>query len=123
MLRDHVARERRWSLAALSTHGGGEVIGGRCSSDSGGVTIIPSFAKGLSLRSKANSMSPVFFRQRKKHSAARVPMFPVGVFAAKEAILSRFAKIGKPGPGYIHLHDGIDADRLKQFAADIGARR
>lgn len=53
-----------------------------------------------------------------RKNAARVPMFPIGVFAAKEAILSRFAKIGTPGPGYLHLHDGIDKDRLKQFAAE-----
>jgi phage terminase large subunit GpA-like protein len=53
-----------------------------------------------------------------RNNSARVALLPIGVFAAKEAILSRFAKISAPGPGYIHLHDGIDAERLKQFAAE-----
>jgi phage terminase large subunit GpA-like protein len=53
-----------------------------------------------------------------RNNAARVSIYPIGVFAAKEAIMSRFAKIGAHGPGYIHVHDGIEPDRLKQFASE-----
>lgn len=54
----------------------------------------------------------------KRQESARVVLYQVGVFGAKEDLVARLAKINEVGPRYIHLPDDIDAEHLNQFMAE-----
>jgi phage terminase large subunit GpA-like protein len=47
----------------------------------------------------------------------RVKLFLVGTFDAKATIYTRYANT-KPGPGYVHLHEGITDDLVEQMTAE-----
>ncbi|MGK2934351.1 MAG: phage terminase large subunit family protein [Gemmatimonadaceae bacterium] len=52
------------------------------------------------------------------HKHAQLTLVHVGVFAAKETLLSRLAKILEPGPGYVHIPDWMDQEHLEQLTAE-----
>lgn len=58
-----------------------------------------------------------------KNNRYRVNLFPVGSDTAKEIIYSRL-RIFKPGPGYMHLAEGIaDTEYLEQLTAEKALRK
>lgn len=53
-----------------------------------------------------------------RNNAAKTIQYPIGVFAAKEALLARLNKIETPGPGYIHLPPWLADEQLAQLTAE-----
>ena len=60
---------------------------------------------------------PVWPRRPGRNNKGRVPLFIVGVDAAKEAIYARL-KIIDPGPGYCHFPSDRDAEWFRQLTAE-----
>lgn len=62
-----------------------------------------------------------------RNNRAKTIQIPIGVFAAKEALLARLKKIATPGPAYIHLPPWLADEQLAQLAAEklvvMGQRR
>jgi phage terminase large subunit GpA-like protein len=50
-----------------------------------------------------------------RNNNAKAILYMVGVFTGKESVLSRFAKIAEPGPGYLHLPSWLDGEQIAQF--------
>jgi phage terminase large subunit GpA-like protein len=46
-----------------------------------------------------------------------IKLFLIGVDDAKATIYTRYANL-KPGPGYVHIHDGITDDQVAQMTAE-----
>lgn len=67
--------------------------------------------KGSSERGK-----PIVNRPSSKNKG-RVLLFQVGVFAAKEVVMSRL-RSKKPGPGYMHFPDRFDLEFFKQLTSE-----
>jgi phage terminase large subunit GpA-like protein len=53
-----------------------------------------------------------------RNNNAKVIQYPIGSFAAKEALLARLKKIETPGPGYIHLPPSLPDEQLAQLTAE-----
>lgn len=49
---------------------------------------------------------------------AKTILYPIGTFAAKEAIMARMAKVTQPGPGYVHIPDWMESEHLEQLTAE-----
>ena len=52
------------------------------------------------------------------NNAAKAIQYPIGVFAAKEALIARLEKIETPGPGYIHLPPWLEDEQIQQLTAE-----
>lgn len=59
--------------------------------------------------------APLLPAKPTRNNSSRVLLYLIGVFTAKETLLSRLAKITEPGPGYIHLPEWFEGDRLLQL--------
>lgn len=57
-----------------------------------------------------------------RNNALRVPLYVVGVDAAKDLVVARM-QIGRPGPGYMHLPAWADDDYLAQLTAERAIRK
>jgi phage terminase large subunit GpA-like protein len=53
-----------------------------------------------------------------RNNSAKAILYAVGVFTAKEAIMSRLAKIKEPGPGYVHIAGWLEGEHLAQLTAE-----
>ena len=60
---------------------------------------------------------PIWPRRPSRNNKGKVPLFTLGVDAAKEAIFSRL-KLGEPGPGYCHFPMQRDSEYFKQLTAE-----
>lgn len=62
-----------------------------------------------------------------RNNAAKTIQYPIGVFAAKEALVTRLEKVETPGPGYIHLPPWLEDEQVHQLTAEklikIGEKR
>lgn len=57
-----------------------------------------------------------------RNNKYRVPLYLIGVDAAKELVVSRL-RISLPGPGYMHLPDWTDDEYLAQLTAEKAIRK
>lgn len=80
----------------------------------GGQRIFP--LKGHQFPGKAIVSNP------SRNNALRVPLFIVGVDAAKDLVVARM-QVGRPGPGYMHLPEWADDDYLAQLTAEKAVRK
>lgn len=53
-----------------------------------------------------------------RNNSAKVIQYPIGSFAAKEALIARLEKIEEPGPGYIHLPPWLEDEQVQQLTAE-----
>lgn len=67
--------------------------------------------------STAGEGAPLLNRPTRNNSAKAI-LFTVGVFTAKEWIMSQLARNRAPGPGYIHIPDWLDGEHLEQLTAE-----
>ena len=51
-------------------------------------------------------------------SSAKVMLYSVGAFTAKEAFLRSQIHIKEPGPGYVHLADWLSLEHLEQLTSE-----
>ncbi|MBF0463228.1 MAG: phage terminase large subunit family protein [Magnetococcales bacterium] len=60
---------------------------------------------------------PIWPRRSSRNNKGRVPLFAIGVDAAKESIYSRL-RLKEPGPGYCHFPLDRDAEWFRQLTAE-----
>jgi phage terminase large subunit GpA-like protein len=58
-----------------------------------------------------------------RNNAAKTMQFPIGVFAAKEALISRLDRILTPGPGFINIPSWLEDEQIEQLTAEKLVRR
>lgn len=68
----------------------------------------------FAIKGSALEGAPLLGRPSRGNSAKAI-LYHVGVFTGKESVMSRFAKIKEPGPGYLHLPAWLDGEQLHQF--------
>jgi phage terminase large subunit GpA-like protein len=59
---------------------------------------------------------PVWIKSEQRFKD-NIKLFLIGVDDAKATIYTRYANM-KPGPGYVHIHEGIDDDKIAQMTAE-----
>ncbi|MBF0147278.1 MAG: phage terminase large subunit family protein [Magnetococcales bacterium] len=69
------------------------------------------------IKGKGGMGLPIWPRRPTRNNKVRVPLFTVGVDAAKEAIYSRL-RLKVPGPGYCHFPSDRDAEWFRQLTAE-----
>ncbi len=60
---------------------------------------------------------PLWPQRASRNNKGRIPLFVIGVDAAKESIYARL-RITKPGPGYCHFPQDRDAEWFRQLTAE-----
>jgi phage terminase large subunit GpA-like protein len=60
---------------------------------------------------------PIWPRRPSRNNKGRVPLFLLGVDAAKEAIYARL-RLREPGPGYCHFPQDRDGEWFRQLTAE-----
>lgn len=70
------------------------------------------------IKGMAGEGRPVFPPRYSKQNKGRVPLFAVGVDAAKEVIYARLRGISKPGPGYCHFPTDRDREYFDQLTGE-----
>ncbi|MBF0182639.1 MAG: phage terminase large subunit family protein, partial [Magnetococcales bacterium] len=60
---------------------------------------------------------PLWPQRASRNNKGRIPLFVIGVDAAKESIYARL-RITKPGPGYCHFPKDRDAEWFRQLTAE-----
>lgn len=66
----------------------------------------------------ANDRQAPLLSEPKRLPSAKVILYHVGVSTAKGGLLSRLAKNTTAGPGYIHIPEWMDDDKLNQITAE-----
>jgi phage terminase large subunit GpA-like protein len=68
------------------------------------------------IRGVPGEKKPIWVKSEQRFKD-QTKLFLIGVDDAKTTVYTRYS-IMKPGPGYIHIHEGIDEDRVKQMTAE-----
>lgn len=61
---------------------------------------------------------PIWPRRPSRNNKGKVPLFLIGVDAAKDTIVKRLPKMGQPGPGSPHYPMDFDAEFFEQLTAE-----
>ncbi|MBF0188967.1 MAG: phage terminase large subunit family protein, partial [Magnetococcales bacterium] len=93
--------------------------------DTGGHHTLKSYAfcrarqgrRVWAIKGKGGMGVPIWPRRPSRSNKGRVPLFLVGVDAAKEALYARL-RLSEPGPGFCHFPMERDAEFFKQLTAE-----